>query len=592
MGISSQYDRTTGAYTGGGTDPNPYKSGSSNTGSGNNSNTPVLGNQTNTPAPLVPNSPQFQQGSYGFDSNANKIPVNLGNGQVINGVMKDGYTYVPIKQMANMMGGQLGNYDPNNLTIQVNGKTVPVHIDSNGVGYAPVRNMADAFGASVGWNSKSDGSVSDVFLAQPTVNQQQPVIDQQKLLEEQQLAERQKMIEELLKQFQQPIPMPQMPEMPQIPQQQPSYEDFLERAREMINPAYAKARETLSKVNEQQRQLMIQRLAAKGQPFGGLREEMEMQLAQDFMNQLSDQDMQQLSEALKIAQSLSEQDEQQARWLADQAWQRWQAQANMAQQQYQYAVADRNNRLTGLMNLARYLQEEEQARREAALEQAKFYWQQKKDLLPYTTPDANTVFRMGNISADKAADLEMERWKWENPSANAYLGYQGDLARANSYSSNYTPPQWVEQQGYDAVANQFADALQSYASYEDMIGGIQSAKPYLDPMTAEALMRLAKSMEPLYYYTNPAGQKVGKSGPKFKPAEESPTGGYDPLRVKWNTSPYAGSQYGGTIDGAMPGAHEVNQFLNKPEQPQVAAPQSFWQRLMGALSGSRSIEDY
>jgi len=104
--------------------------------------------------------------------------------------------------------------------------------------------------------------------------------------------------------------------------------------------------------------MLIQKLAGKGQPFGGLREEMEMQLSRDFMSQLSQQDMEQIEEAMKIAQSLSEQDEERARYIADQAWKRWQAQTQQAQQQYQWEVDQKNSKLSGLQNMAKYLQDQ------------------------------------------------------------------------------------------------------------------------------------------------------------------------------------------------------------------------------------------
>jgi len=273
--------------------------------------------------------------------------------------MKDGYTYVPIRQLANMTGSQLGNYDAQNLTIDVNGVKVPVHIDANGVGYTPVRNMAAAVGADVGWEDNGSGVSKVVMSSGGNQNQAEPppVLNEQQL--EPEMEQLNQIIEQLLQEQQKPVEMPQYPNMPEMPPQEPvSYETFLEKARGMINPAYAQARETLSRINQQQRDMLIQKLAGKGQPFGGLREEMEMQLSRDFMSQLSQQDMEQIEEAMKIAQSLSEQDEERARYIADQAWKRWQAQTQQAQQQYQWEVDQKNSKLSGLQNMAKYLQDQ------------------------------------------------------------------------------------------------------------------------------------------------------------------------------------------------------------------------------------------
>ncbi|MCL6612719.1 MAG: hypothetical protein K6T66_14380 [Peptococcaceae bacterium] len=422
-----------------------------------------------------------------------------------------------------MTGSRLTNYDDKNLTIEVNGVKVPVHIDASGVGYTPVRNMAAALGADVGWED-SGGGVSKVVMKQsetlpkPVTEQVDPEIEKLNQI-----------IEQLLKEQQQPIPMPQFPQMPELPPRQPvSYETFLERAREMLNPAYARAREALSKVNEQLRQQMIQRLAGKGQPFGGLREELEMQLARDFMSQLSQQDLEQIEEAVKMAQSLSEQDEERARYIADEAWKRWQAQTQLMQQQYQWQAEQRNDRIAGLQTLAKYLQDQMESRRRAeldaqkfALDQEKFAWDKEKFFLP----SGDTVYRYENIPASDLAQMELEWQKHQTPSgsalANAQAYIQGAAMRANAYNNN--PSVTEIRARAAAIADGFTDQLLAYPDAQSMLLGVEQfiASNQADPYVAQALRDKAKYLADNFYYETTTDPFTGslvkkpKAGPNY-----------------------------------------------------------------------------
>jgi hypothetical protein len=512
------------------------------------------------------------KGSYNFNPQTGQIvPVDVGNGSKMAGYVVNGYTYVPVKQLANMTGGELSNYNSQNLTIDVNGVSIPVFIDKNGVGYTPIRHMADAMGMEAGYNQNAGGGVSDVYLRQgqqQTLSEPAPVTDEEGLRLADEKTQMEQMIQQLLQQMNMPPEMPGIPEFqnPYYERQQLIYEDFLEQARAMINPEYAKARETISQVNEQQRQLMMQRLAGKGQPFGGLREELEMQLSSDLMSQLSDQDMAALQQSYQVAQSLSEQDEEKARWLAEQAFQQWQAQANMTQQNYSNQVSTYNNNLARLMDIAKYYQdiyntdqaaqsEAERLAQEQSMEQAKLDWQQQEAMLKYLYPSMDTVYQNENISATDQAKMSLDEWMHQTPSGNSQLSYQGSLANANARlqaanisaaNSQSKPTQWQLQAQADQIANQLAPALGTYKSWDDLQASIErmGATPGMNPYVLESLQKLANDNYRYKYFANSAVGEKAIENTNWK-------SGYDPLRVNWNQ--LFSNQTGLTIPGQMPG---------------------------------------